>query len=144
MNKVRSQLLERLRKRAQAYRSSINAKPSCMKNFALPTILGAPAGTGRASSASLCNLLHLAVTVAVSARRRLHAAVSADLAHAVRVVPAVDLDGSPVFLGLAAFKEGLHPCKICVEPQGRPVPRVPYGGEEVEHEGTTLLLPFDP
>nr|VWO99611.1 E3 ubiquitin protein ligase (EC [Ganoderma boninense] len=60
------------------------------------------------------------------------------------VVPAVALDGSPVFLGLAAFKEGLHPCKICVEPQCRPVPRVPYGGEEVEHEGTTLLLPFDP
>ena len=58
--------------------------------------------------------------------------------------PACGRDGSPVFLGLAAFKEGLHPCKICVEPQGRPVPYVPYGGEEHLHDGTTLLLPFDP
>ncbi|KAM5530193.1 hypothetical protein V8D89_001036 [Ganoderma adspersum] len=58
--------------------------------------------------------------------------------------PAVDTDGTPVFLGLAAFKEGLHPCKICVEPQGQPVPFVSYGGEEYAHGGTMLLLPFDP
>ena len=59
-------------------------------------------------------------------------------------VPARDYDGSPVFLGLAAFKNGVHPCRIRVEPQGRPVPYVSYGGKEYLHEGSTLLLPFDP
>ncbi|PIL33775.1 hypothetical protein GSI_04400 [Ganoderma sinense ZZ0214-1] len=51
------------------------------------------------------------------------------------VVPVVDADGTPVFLGLAAFKEGLHPCKICVEPQGLPVPRVSHGVGEVRARG---------
>ena len=59
-------------------------------------------------------------------------------------MPACHRDGSPVFLGLAAFKNGLHPCKISVNPQGRPVPYVSYGGKEYMHTGTTLLLPFDP
>ncbi|KAM5530194.1 hypothetical protein V8D89_016130 [Ganoderma adspersum] len=59
------------------------------------------------------------------------------------VAPACDLDGSPVFLGLAAFKHGLHPCKIRVEPKGRPVPFVSYDSKEYEHRGTTFLLPFD-
>ncbi|KAM5537873.1 hypothetical protein V8D89_008349 [Ganoderma adspersum] len=52
----------------------------------------------------------------------------------VGAVPVVD--GSPVFLGLA-YKDGLHPCKICVESQGRPVPLVSYGGQEHAHEGAT-------
>ena len=60
------------------------------------------------------------------------------------IAPVCDLDGSPVFLGLAEFRDGLHPCKIRVEPQGRPVPFVSYGGKEYEHRGTTFLLPFDP
>ena len=58
--------------------------------------------------------------------------------------PVRDLDGSPVFLGLAEFRDGLHPCKIRVGPQGRPVPFVSYDGKEYEHRGATFLLPFDP
>lgn len=60
------------------------------------------------------------------------------------VAPALDVNGSPIFLGLAAFRDGLHPCKICIDPQGRPLPFVSYGGQEYAHRGTTLLLPFDP
>ncbi|KAI1790406.1 hypothetical protein LXA43DRAFT_1016961 [Ganoderma leucocontextum] len=60
------------------------------------------------------------------------------------IVPACDKDGSPVFLGVAAFKNGMHPCKIKVDPQGRPLPFVSYDGKEYEHRGTTYLLPFDP
>ncbi|PIL33773.1 hypothetical protein GSI_04398 [Ganoderma sinense ZZ0214-1] len=52
------------------------------------------------------------------------------------VAPACDQDGSPVFLGLAEFKHGLHPCKIRVESKGRPC--------QHEHRGATYLLPFDP
>ena len=59
------------------------------------------------------------------------------------VVPACDLDGCPVFLGVAAFKDGMHPCKIRVTPEGHPRPKVPYGGKEHDHSGTILLLPFN-
>ncbi len=60
------------------------------------------------------------------------------------VVPACDHDGFPVFLGVAAFKHGMHPCKIGIGAAGRPLPLVSYGGREYEHRGTTYLLPFDP
>nr|VWP01132.1 Cytochrome P450 monooxygenase AKT7 (EC (AK-toxin biosynthesis protein 7) [Ganoderma boninense] len=60
------------------------------------------------------------------------------------VVPVCDQDGSAVFLGLAEFMHGLHPCKIRVEGAGRPLPFVSYDGKEHEHRGATYLLPFDP
>lgn len=60
------------------------------------------------------------------------------------VVPACDLDGSPVFLGVAAFRNGMHPCKIGIDATGRPRTLVSYGGQEYKHHGTTYLLPFDP
>lgn len=54
-----------------------------------------------------------------------------------------DADGqSPIFLGSALFEKSVHPCKIA--PALIPPCRVPYGGQETEHQGRYDLLPFDP
>ena len=56
--------------------------------------------------------------------------------------PTTDKDGSPLFLGIAAFKNGMHPCKI--RPTMDPMLWVSYGDKEHPHRGSGYLLPFDP
>ena len=48
----------------------------------------------------------------------------------------------PVYLGSAIFDRSVHPCKI--SPSRNPSCRVPYGGNEIKHDGRFDLLPFDP
>ncbi|PIL24455.1 hypothetical protein GSI_14209 [Ganoderma sinense ZZ0214-1] len=55
--------------------------------------------------------------------------------------PTSDQDRSPVFLGVAAFRNGMHPCKI--RPNCSPMTWVSYGGKEYPHTGAAYLLPFD-
>ncbi|KAI1791654.1 hypothetical protein LXA43DRAFT_1061173 [Ganoderma leucocontextum] len=55
--------------------------------------------------------------------------------------PTSDQDRSPVFLGVAAFRNGMHPCKI--RPNSSPMALVSYGGKEYLHAGTAYVLPFD-
>ncbi|KAI0661755.1 hypothetical protein C8Q70DRAFT_675977 [Cubamyces menziesii] len=56
---------------------------------------------------------------------------------------AYDADGrSPVYLGSAYIKNGLHPCKLA--PALNPPVRVGYDGREIAHRGRYELLPFDP
>ena len=58
------------------------------------------------------------------------------------VPPATDKDHSPLFLGIAAFKNGMHPCKV--RPANYPMLWVSYGGKEYQYRGVGYLLPFDP
>ena len=55
--------------------------------------------------------------------------------------PTSDQDRSPVFLGVAAFHNGMHPCKI--RPNSNPMTWVSYGGKEYSHTGMAYVLPFD-
>lgn len=55
--------------------------------------------------------------------------------------PTSDQDRSPVFLGVAAFRDGMHPCKI--RPNSSPMTWVSYGGKEYAHAGAAYVLPFD-
>ncbi len=57
-------------------------------------------------------------------------------------VPAWDLDGTPVYLGVALFNGGWHPCKV--KPYSSCKAHVSYGGKELEHAGMCHLLPFSP
>ncbi|KAM5538039.1 hypothetical protein V8D89_008236 [Ganoderma adspersum] len=57
-------------------------------------------------------------------------------------VPAWDLDGTPVYLGITLFNGGWHPCKV--KPYAACRARVSYGGKEVAHPGMCHLLPFNP
>ena len=58
-------------------------------------------------------------------------------------VPAWDLDGTPVYLGITLFNGGWHPCKV--KPYDAACKaRVSYGGKEVAHPGMCHLLPFNP
>lgn len=57
-------------------------------------------------------------------------------------VPAWDLDGTPVYLGITLFNGGWHPCKV--KPYSHCKARVSYGGKEYEHAGMCHLLPFNP
>jgi hypothetical protein len=57
------------------------------------------------------------------------------------VVPTRDADGwTPVYVASAVFARSVHPCKFV---PGLGV-RVPYGGQELEHQGQFDLLPIDP
>ncbi|PIL24456.1 transporter [Ganoderma sinense ZZ0214-1] len=57
-------------------------------------------------------------------------------------VPAWDVDGTPVYLGITLFNDGWHPCKV--KPYAACPARVSYGGKEVAHWGMCHLLPFSP
>ncbi|TBU35467.1 hypothetical protein BD311DRAFT_3330 [Dichomitus squalens] len=60
----------------------------------------------------------------------------------VGIVPTTDKDGSPLFLGVAAFEDGMHPCKN--QPNSYPTSLVSYDGREYMHRGEAYILPFDP
>lgn len=56
--------------------------------------------------------------------------------------PCVDGDGrSGVYFGSALFQNSVHPCKIAPH-LGHTACRVPYGGQEYEHQGRYDLLPL--
>ncbi|EJF66284.1 hypothetical protein BD309DRAFT_988823 [Dichomitus squalens] len=58
------------------------------------------------------------------------------------IPPTTDKDRSPLFLGIADFRDGMHPCKI--RPSNYPMLWVSYGGKEYPYRGVGFLLPFDP
>ena len=56
--------------------------------------------------------------------------------------PFKDLGGEAVYVASALIGKSVHPCKVCYFPNVGVGVRVPYGGQELVHEGRYDILPI--
>jgi hypothetical protein len=78
-------------------------------------------------------------------RVRLHTSGQVPNADIVHAPPCKERTGEPVYLASALnFRGGVHPCKVVPRLGPAALCRVPYGGEEIYHDGEYDLLPFLP
>jgi len=56
--------------------------------------------------------------------------------------PFADLGGEAVYVASAMVGKSVQPCKVCYFPNAGVGVRVPYGGQELCHEGRYDILPI--